>query len=145
MNILGSTSISSFWSGINQVQLFFLFFLTRAFIPIDIQNVITGGEFSLDIASYIKLSNLIDPIINNFDFNLNNQTLALFNIKSISTIYNLFPTIILALAMIPLHFAVVLIYKCTQNNESEGRCKYFKTKAKKILKKLPSLTLSSPL
>ena len=82
MSIINSTSITSLWTVINQIQLLFLLLLTRAFIPIDIQNVITGGEFSLDIASYMKIQILINSAINKFNFNLTNKSLDLLSIRS---------------------------------------------------------------
>ena len=138
MSLINSLSMNGLWAIINQIQLFFLLFLTRAFIPIDVQKVISGLKISLNIALYFGISyiNFFNLIIGAFDFNLSNQSLDLLNIKSNSTIYNIFPIIILVLAMITLHLAVVFIYKYTQNDESEGRCKYFKIKAKKIVNKL---------
>ena len=38
-SVINGSSISSLWSMINQVQLFFLFLLTRAFIPIDVEKI----------------------------------------------------------------------------------------------------------
>ena len=92
----------------------------------------------LNVASYIGISyiSFFNSTIGAFDFNLSNQSLELLNIKSNSSIFNLFSIVILALAMIPFHLIVALIYKLTQNNESEGCCKYFKAIAKKIMNKL---------
>ena len=136
MSTMNSTSFASFWSAINQVQLFFLLFLTRAFIPIDIQNVITGGKFSLNIASYIKFPNFIYSAINKFDFNLTNQTLDLLSIKSNSSLFNITPTIILALAVIPIHLLTTLFYYLMPSEAQEGKWKRLKQWITKLMKKL---------
>ena len=91
ISFMNPASRASFWSIINQVQLLLLLLLTRAFIPIDVQNVILGFEFTLNIASYFGFHKIefIGPIIEEFDFNLSNQSLDLLGIKSDSSIYNL--------------------------------------------------------
>ena len=39
LSVMNASSISSFWSMVNQVQLLFLLLLTRAFIPVDVEKV----------------------------------------------------------------------------------------------------------
>ena len=54
-SMLNVTSGSGLWLMINQVQLFFLLLLTRAYIPDDIKLVITGLKFALNLPSYLKI------------------------------------------------------------------------------------------
>ena len=120
---MNTASTASLWSIINQVQLLMLLLLTRAFIPLDIQNVILGFEFTLNIASYFGFHKIefIEPIIEEFDFNLSNQSLNLLGIKSDSSIYNIYSTIILALIIITIHLLITLLYKLMPTEAPEGR------------------------
>ena len=52
MNLLSTSSFSSLWSMMNQVQLFFLLFLTRAYIPLDVKTVITGNAPALNLPQF---------------------------------------------------------------------------------------------
>ena len=48
-SILNTSSIASLWLTINQLQVFLLLLLTKAYIPKDIQEVIKGSDFALNI------------------------------------------------------------------------------------------------
>ena len=69
----------------------FLLFLTGAFIPIDIETIITGLSICLNPFSYLQLkfSGNYDFVSNYFDFGLENSNLEKFGIKSDSTIVNI--------------------------------------------------------
>ena len=120
---MNPTSTASLWSMINQAQLLLLLLLTRAFIPLDVQNVILGTKFALNIASYFDFHKIesIGSIIEEFDLKLSNQSLKLLGINSDSLIYNIYPAIILALAIIRIHLLILLLYKLMPTEASEGR------------------------
>ena len=99
MSLLNLSSMASLWAMVNQVQMFLLLLLTRAYIPLDLQNIITGAKFTLNIASYINFQSFgfFGSIFKEFDFKLSDQSLDSLNIKSNSSLFNISPTIILAL------------------------------------------------
>ena len=77
ISLINPASIASLWGMINQAQLFFLILLTKAFIPLDVQNVITGAKFALNIASYIFVPSYVflGSITEQFDFSLSDKSL----------------------------------------------------------------------
>ena len=99
MTLLNLSSMASLWAMINQVQMFLLLLLTRAYIPLDLQNIITGAKFTLNIASYINFQSFefFGSILGEFNFKLSDQSLDSLNIKSNSSLFNISPTIILVL------------------------------------------------
>ena len=138
MSFISPTSSISLWAMINQIQLFFLLFLTRAFIPFDVQNVITGSKFTLNIAPYFNFQDigLFSSTIGKFEYSLSNRTLELLNIKSDSSIFNISPIIILILIIIPFHLLVLLVYKLMPTDEPQGRWKLVKLLSVKVINKL---------
>ena len=88
--MLNSSSITCIWSLVNQAQTFFLLLLTRAYLPDDVKSVITGPSFALFPFDYIPFKRMwgFKSFLSYFDFELSNQTLDYFGIKSDSTIYN---------------------------------------------------------
>ena len=138
VSFMNPASTASLWSMISQAQLLLLLLLTRAFIPLDVQNVILGVKFSLNIASYFEFLKIefIGSIIGEFDFKLSNQSLDLLGIKSDSSIYNISPTIILALLMIPIHLLIMLLFKLMPTEVPEGRWKLIKKISIKFVKKI---------
>ena len=72
-------------------MILFLLFLTGAFIPEDIQAIITGPSICLNPFSYLqqKSNTNYSFASNYFDFGLENKNLEKFEIKSDSTIVNL--------------------------------------------------------
>ena len=121
MSLINPASIASLWGMLNQAQLFFLILLTRASIPLDVQNVITSAKFSLNIASYIFIPNygFLSLTIGQFDFNLSDKTLKLLSINSYSSLFNFFPIIILIFIMILLHLLVMFFYKLMPIDDSD--------------------------
>ena len=138
MSLTNSSSMASFWTMVNQVQLFFLLLLTRAFIPIDVQNVITGAKFALNIAPYIHFQSIefINSAISEFDFSLSDQNLDLLNIESDSSIFNTSFIIIAGFIVVPLHLTTALLFKLTSTYEPEGRWKLIKQIIIIFIKKL---------
>ena len=137
MSLLNLSSMTSLWTMVNQVQIFLLLLLTRAYIPLDLQNIITGAKFTLNIASYINFQSFgfLGSILGEFDFKLSDQRLDSLNIKSDSSLFNISPTIILALMIVPLHLLVAIFYKLMSKDEPKGRWKWIKRYVKKFIKK----------
>ena len=90
-NIAKLSTTASLWSTINQLQLLFFLFLTGAFIPKDIEVIITGLSICLNPFSYfqIKLKGDRNFVSDYFNFGLENSNLEFFEIKSDSTVVNL--------------------------------------------------------
>ena len=90
------SSMASLWSIINQMQIFFLLFLTGAFIPKDIESIITGLKICLNPFSYFQSNSGGDSnfVSNFFDFGLGNSNLEKLGIKSDSTIVNAYSFIL---------------------------------------------------
>ena len=57
---------------INQVQLYFLLFLTRAFIPLDVETVITGNTVALNLPQYFDFQNInfYSSVFDNFKYDI---------------------------------------------------------------------------
>ena len=110
MSLMNTSSMASVWAMINQVQLFFLMLITRAYIPQDVSNVITGLKYAINLPQFIHIQDTgISSIIDtNFDFKLSYQPLDDLNIQSDSSIYNLSPAIMMILLIVPLHLLLVL-------------------------------------
>ena len=138
VSFMNPASTTSLWSMINQAQLLLLLLLTRAFIPLDVQNLILGVKFTLNIASYFDFYKIefIRSIIEEFDFKLSNQSLELLGINSDSSIYNISPIIILALLMIPVHLLILVLFKLMPTEVQEGKWKIVKRMSIKFVKKL---------
>ena len=121
MSFINPASIASLWSMINQAQLFFLILLTRASIPIDVQNVITGSKFTLNVASYIfnPRYEFLCSTIGQFDFSLRDNTFNQLSINSDSSLFNFFPIIIFIFIMVLLHLLILILYKLMPIDDSE--------------------------
>ena len=91
--LVGDLTMASFWSILNQVQLFFLLLITRAFIPVDVQNVIIGMKFVLNPYEYVSFENmrLYRSAIDNFKFPSNNSMLETIGVETESSVYNTSP------------------------------------------------------
>ena len=91
--LVGDLTMASFWSILNQVQLFFLLLITRSFIPADVQNVIIGMKFVLNPYEYVSFENtrLYESTIDNFKFPSNNSMLETIGVETESSVYNTSP------------------------------------------------------
>ena len=112
-SVINLLSGSSIWSLINQVQLFFLLLLTRAYIPDDVKLVITGLKFALNLPSYFSFSSITayNSSLNNFNFELSNNSLSYVGVSSDSSVYNITPFIVTMLAMLAVHLVVLILNK----------------------------------
>ena len=111
--MLNASSMASFWSLVNQVQLFFLLLLTRVYIPEEIQITITGFKFTLNPFEYIPLEKIqfYRSSFGDFNFNLSNSSLDLLEIKSDSSLYNTYSFFNTLILIMLAHFWVFVWYK----------------------------------
>ena len=67
--------------------------LVRAFIPVNIQAVITGSSFSLNLYQYFPLENqnLYQYFLSKFEYEQTSSSLQLLGIENVSTFANVFP------------------------------------------------------
>ena len=85
--------------------------LTGAYIPTDVQTIIKGSEFSLNIYEYlpIKLTYFYSKVIKNFEFGLTNSIISSVGIDDDSTIINTNSIIISLFWMIIFEISILLI------------------------------------
>ena len=112
-SLFNVSSISSLWSMMNQLQLFFLLFLTRAFIPLDVQTVITGSKIALNLPQYFEFQNVgfYNDAFSRFNFNLSDSEYDLLDVQSESTIFNTWSSFALWLLIACLHLLIYFLYK----------------------------------
>ena len=122
LSVMNASSISSFWSMVNQVQLLFLLLLTRAFIPVDVEKVITGMKIALNLFQYLPFNKItiFDSLIENLDFNLSNQRYGSWNIESDSTGYNIYPLIWTTLIVFMFHIFIWILLKLMPSANSQS-------------------------
>ena len=120
-SMLNSSSITCIWSLVNQVQTFFLLLLTRAYLPEDVKSVITGPTFALFPFDYIPFKRMwgFKSFLSYFDFELSNQTLDYFGIKSDSTIYNSSSFFWVLALWAAIHLFIFLLHKWLSRWASE--------------------------
>ena len=101
-SLVSTASIASLWMTINQLQLFFLLELTRAYLPKDVQAVIEGSDFALNIYEYFPIRKLSFSLflLDKFKFELSDQQLNPLGIKYDSTIANTYPILNINILMI---------------------------------------------
>ena len=123
LSLANISSMSSLWSVINQMQILFLLFLTGAFIPKDIEIIITGVSISLNPFSSLQrnLNGNYSYVSNYFNFGLENKNLEKFEIKSDSTIVNMTSFLLSIIIIWILHFWIFLTQKLLAK-ESKLNC-----------------------
>ena len=101
----------------------FLVFLTGAFIPKDIEGIITGLTICLNPFSFLqqKLNGDYYFVSSNFDFGLENSNLEKFGIKSDSTIVNMTSFLLSIIIFWILHLWIFLTQKLL-SKESKSNC-----------------------
>ena len=120
-SIINTTSIANLWMTINQLQLFFLLLLTRAYIPKDVQTVIEGSDFASNIYEYFSINKLsIYPLfLRKFEFDLTNQSLEPLGMNYDSTFANISSMLVCIFLMIPIslfiYFIRILAYWCKES------------------------------
>ena len=108
---MNTSSVASLWMMVNQLQIFFLLLLSRAFIPDDIQTIIKGSDFASNIYSYIPLKkiNMYPTFLEYFEFELKNSMLESLGIKYNGTIANTFPIFVSLIPIIILHLWIYIL------------------------------------
>ena len=108
---------------INQAQLFFLLFLTRAFLPIDVKTIISGVSIVLNFPSYIPFENIAvyKSLIDYFNLKLSNHALEDVKIYSDSTIKNSSPFFWSIIIVVLFHFFVFIFAKFLSKWRPIGR------------------------
>ena len=121
-SFLNSSSITSLWLIVGQLQLFFLLLLTNAYIPIDVKEIITGPKFALNIYDFIpfKKMSIYPTLLKEFEFNVTNSMMNSFGLKYESTIANSFSFFACLSIIIILHMLVIVLKcafsKCKDSN-----------------------------
>ena len=112
-SMLNVSSGSSIWLLINEVQLFFLLLLTRAYIPDDVKLVITGLKFALNPYFNFPFNTMsaYNSVIDNFNFELSNNSLSYVGVSSDSSVYNTAPFFVTMLIVVVYHLAVIVFNK----------------------------------
>ena len=120
-SIINTTSIANLWMTINQLQLFLLLLLTRAYIPKDVQVLIEGFDFASNIYEYFSIYklNMNPSFLRKFEFDLTNQSLEPLDINYDSTFANtssvLVYTFLMVLISLLIYFIRKLAYKCRES------------------------------
>ena len=142
LSIPDASSTAWLWSLINQVQIFFLLLLTRAFIPDAVQQVISNPSFALNPFESISFlsSDNYGILTEKFRFTLGNSSLRLFNLSSLSTFYNTFSFFIALLYIAAYHLFLFFLKIALSRWNEEGKykmiikaCKLFVIKIFNIL------------
>ena len=112
-SLLNASSMASLWSMVNQTQIFFLLLITGAYIPIEIESIITGLKICLNPFAYFQSSsggnsNFVSSF---FDFGLENNNLENLGIKSDSTAVNIYSFILSLITISALHLWIALFQK----------------------------------
>ena len=118
--------------------MFFLLILTRAFIPEDIQAVITGSSFTLNPSKYLPFTKIriYESVVDNFNFGLSNSLLEPLGIKSDSIVYNNTTNVILLFLISIFHLKIYLLRRCLLNWNTDGKWSCFIKITTKLIKKL---------
>ena len=112
-SMLNVSSGSGIWLLINEVQLFFLLLLARAYIPDDVKLVITGFKFALNPSFYFPFNTMLayKSVIDNFNFELSNYSLSYVGVSSDSSVYNTASFFVSLLVVIVCHLVVIVFMK----------------------------------
>ena len=121
LSLANLSSLASLWSAINQMQILFLIFLTGAFIPKDIEAIITGLTICLNPFSNLQLNGDYNFVSNLFDFGLEDSKLEKLGIQSDSTIVNITSFIYSLLIIWFLHLLIAMTQKLLPK-ESNSDC-----------------------
>ena len=105
-----------------RVLRYYLLFLAHSYLPEEVQLVIKGFQFSLNLYEYIPIRKIStsQSLFETFDFELTNPLLDPFGINSDGTIFNLYPFVASFLWAILFHLFFyifkLLFQRCIGNN-----------------------------
>ena len=125
-SILNTSSLSSLWWVFNQMQIFLLLVLSGVYLPIDVENILTGLKFALSPLDYVPLSSIqfYSITFSVFDFTLNNITLNAIGIQSESSIFNTFSILLAILHVIPIHLFIIWLRGVTKKFNPTKKCSF---------------------
>ena len=88
-------------------------FLTRAFIPENVQNAITGLKYELNLPGLFPFKNIgfYNSFLKYFEFDLSNSSLDPLGFDSESTIYNASSSFLLLIFVIFIHLFILFVCK----------------------------------
>ena len=111
LSILNTSSLATLWLVFNQLQLLYLLFLSRSYLPEEVQLVIKGFKFSLNVYEYIPIRKIeiFRSLFEHFNFELTNSLLEPFGINSDSTIFNLYPIVLSLILIICIQLCIYII------------------------------------
>ena len=126
-NIMSASSMSSFWSLLNQMQSLFLLLLTRALIPDDIQTAIKGFKFALNPYQYLSLNSfrVYRLFVDKFKFGVRNNDIESFGIDSDSSIYNTSSFVIFIVIVAAIYVWIWIFNRILLNWIPRRRCSWF--------------------
>ena len=128
-SLFNISTMASLWAVINQIQLYFLLLITRAFIPEDVQTVITGLSFTLNPFQYLPFSliSFYSSFIDKFNFKLSNLLFDPVGVNSDSIVWNTLSFFTNLVLMMILHFLLLVLQKLSQKcNSNENSHKWAK-------------------
>ena len=104
-----------------------LLLLTRAYIPNDVQVVIKGSDFALNIYEYfpIRKWNISPHFMESFEYDLTNSMLDPLGFDYDSTIANTYPSFISIFFSIILYFFIILIRWFLLKFRDSWNCAWF--------------------
>ena len=125
-SILNTSSLSSLWWVFNQMQIFLLLVLSGVYLPIDVENILTGLKFALSPLDYVPLSRIqfYSIAFSVFNFTLNNITLNSIGIQSESSIFNNFSILLAILHVIPIHLFIIWLRGVTKKFNPTKKCTF---------------------
>ena len=120
---INSSSFASLWAIINQLQMFLLILLTRAYLPLDIINFIIGSKITMSLYDCIsfKKTSYSYPINDLFDFDQEDELLSKIGLNSGSTFVNNYSLLNSLMLMILFHLVVFAITLWINKCNVEGR------------------------
>ena len=110
-SLMNKAAMASLWSMINQLQIFYLLLLTRAYFPDDVKSVIKGMKIALCFYIYIPIKRIevYKSFLSNFNFELIDLLLSSVEINSNSTIFNTDPFLVLLALTVSFHLCIFLL------------------------------------
>ena len=105
------------------MQLFFLLLITGAYVPEAIKIVISGANFALnpfESISFLESKNY-NFMLRKLKYNINNSSLEVCELKSLSTVYNTFSFVIFIIYIIIVHVLIFVLRKILLNYQSTGK------------------------
>ena len=123
MSLSNTSSIASLWSMVNQLQMYLLLLITRAFLPDEVISIIKGFKFTSNLYDYfpIRKTKLWQNIFDYFAFDLTNPLLDYFELNSDSTVYNSYPIFITLIMIMLTQLFIFMIrflfqnWRCSRN------------------------------